>query len=68
MTATNKNLTGLIDCGNSGDRKAIINLCVASAAYFNNKPTVKDINEALAGEHFSALTDDEVKKYNITEG
>lgn len=68
MATTGKNLTDLVNCGDSGDREAIIRLCVASAAYFNNKPTVKDINEALAGEHFSALTNDEVKKYNIAEG
>ncbi len=61
-----KNLEGLCGCGND-DRKAIINICVMSAKYFNNKASVQDINEALKENGQSSLTEEEMKSLNITD-
>lgn len=61
-----KNLEGLCGCGND-DRKAIINICVMSAKYFNNKASTKDINDALKENNQPPLTEDEMKSLNLTD-
>lgn len=52
-----KRLDGLV--GGDGDREFIINICVASAMFFNKRPTIEEFNKVLANEGQPPLTDAE---------
>lgn len=54
---SNKHLEGLVS--GDGDREFIINICVASAMFFNKRPTIEEINKILTNEGQPPLTDSE---------
>ena len=54
---SDRRLDGLI--GGDGDRQFIINICVASAMFFNKRQTIEEINKVLTNEGQPPLTDNE---------